>query len=481
MANARPPQQRQQQRGQQRGPQHGRMPVPRSLRVGIILGGKIVEERLIRKREDITVGQSAKCTFSVPIEGLPREWPMFIVHEGRYALQFAAHMDGRVSDGNEVYTLSALKGSHAQKRGEGWVIPLAETARGKIIVGEMTLLFQFVSAPPLQPRPHLPASVRGSFADRIDPHLAVVLACSMAIHAAVAIAASNIDQKKDRTDKIYEAVFKPKKVSARFKRIKVKAKTDEKGKDKKDGDKKKADKKTVKKTKKPGKKTAKKPAAKKNKVPEKVSDDAVERVVQITVGAGKGLLSGPEGDNTQSVSKDLDKTIGAIKNSGDRVGKVGAGQGDRVARGDGARRVGAGERAKGPNVGKGVEDTGKKKKPRVPKSRVRLGGRASGTDAKNLTPSIVTRTIQNRFMNGLRSCHKIVLKTDPNAGGKVTLKFTVGESGRVVSASVNGFNSTVDNCIQKRMLRWRFSPKPKDKDGDATDATFRISLQLQSS
>ncbi len=477
MATARP-------RQQQRRPQQGRAPVPRSLRVGIILGGKIVEERLVRKRTNITVGQSAKNTFSVPIEGLPREWPMFIVHDDRYALQFTDHMDGRISDGNEVYTLSALKGSHAQQRGEAWVIPLAETARGKIVVGEMTLLFQFVAAPPLQPRPHLPASVRGSFADRIDPHLAVVLAISLAVHAGIAIAASNIDKKKDRTDKIYEAVFKPKKVSARFKRVKIKAKADDKGKAdaKKDGDKKKTAKKPSKKpSKKPGKKPAKSGGDKnKTKTPERVSDEQIERTVQITVGAGGGLL-GPEGDNTRSAARDLDKTIAAVKTSGDRVGKVGAGKGDRVARGGDARRVGAGERAKGPNVGKGVEDTGKKAKPRVPKSRIRLGGRAKGSDAKNLSPQIVTRTIQRRFMNGLRSCHKLVLKTDPNAGGKVTLKFTVGESGRVVSASVNGFNGTVDNCIQKRMLRWRFSPKPKDSDGDPTDATFRISLQLQAS
>lgn len=454
----------------------------RSLRIGIILGGKIVEERLIRKRENISVGQSAKNTFSVPIEGLPREWPMFVVHAGRYALQFTDHMDGRISDGNDVYTLASLKGRHARKHGDAWIIPLAESARGKIVVGEMTLLFQFVAAPPLQPRPHLPASVRGSFADRIDPRLAVILAISLAVHAAIAIVANSVDRKKDRTEKIYESVFKPKKVSARFKRVKLKPqKTDEDGKDKADKGKKKAKKKARKP--KPGKphKKAKDGGSKKSKTPERVSDDAIDRVVQITVGAGKGLLQGPNGENTQGVTKDLDKTIASVKESGDTVGKVGAGKRDRVVRGGDNRRVGAGNRAKGPDVGKGVEDTGHKKKPRIPKSRVRLGGRAHGSDAKNLTPQIVTRTIRNRFMNGLRSCHKIVLKTDPNAGGKVTLKFTVGESGRVVSASVNGFSSIVDNCIQKRMLRWRFRPKPKDKDGDPTDATFRIALMLQAS
>ena len=34
------------------------------LRVGIIQGGKIVEERLMRRRERITIGQSPKNTFT---------------------------------------------------------------------------------------------------------------------------------------------------------------------------------------------------------------------------------------------------------------------------------------------------------------------------------------------------------------------------------------------------------------------------------
>ena len=33
---------------------------PKILRIGIIQGGRIVEERLVRKRENITIGQSAK-------------------------------------------------------------------------------------------------------------------------------------------------------------------------------------------------------------------------------------------------------------------------------------------------------------------------------------------------------------------------------------------------------------------------------------
>ena len=132
----------------------------RSLRIGIILGGKIIEEKLLRKPQTVTIGQSAKNTFSVPVEGLPRQWPLFAPVAGRYVLNFAQNMDGRISDGQGIYTFDQLKAGPAQQKGGGYSLPLTDAARGKITVGELTILFQFVKAPPVQPRPALPHSVQ---------------------------------------------------------------------------------------------------------------------------------------------------------------------------------------------------------------------------------------------------------------------------------------------------------------------------------
>ena len=118
----------------------------------MLLGGKIVEERLIRDRGDVTVGQSSKNTFSVPLEGLPREWTLFKAHDGAYALDFTGQMDGRLSDGDKVQTLAAARESGARRVGDHFSLPLGDHARGKVSLGDLTLLFQFVTEPPLQPR-----------------------------------------------------------------------------------------------------------------------------------------------------------------------------------------------------------------------------------------------------------------------------------------------------------------------------------------
>jgi hypothetical protein len=80
-------------------------------------------------------------------------------------------------------------------------------------------------------------------------------------------------------------------------------------------------------------------------------------------------------------------------------------------------------------------------------------------------------------MAGLKRCYKEHLKKDASARGKVTLELTVNETGRTVKGAAKGFASEVDDCITGQMASWRF-PVPKDKDGEVTEASFRIALQL---
>src|ERR1041385_2933147 len=110
MAAARPQPQQQQQN----------QPRQRILRIGILLGGKLVEERLIRERTTVSIGQSMKKTFSVPVEGLPLEFPMFALDQGKYYLRFLNNRDGRLSDGGNVNTLDVLKGRGAVNHGRFW-------------------------------------------------------------------------------------------------------------------------------------------------------------------------------------------------------------------------------------------------------------------------------------------------------------------------------------------------------------------------
>src|ERR1044071_7049283 len=122
-------------------PQPGVAPKPKILRIGIIQGGRIVEERLVRKRENITIGQSAKNMFVVPSGALPRNVVLCEASGSQYVAHFSDGMDARIAVGNEIISLSQLKQTgKIQKRGASWVLPLDERARGKITLADMTIL-----------------------------------------------------------------------------------------------------------------------------------------------------------------------------------------------------------------------------------------------------------------------------------------------------------------------------------------------------
>lgn len=133
------------------------------LRVGIIQNGRIIEERLLRTRESVTVGQRLKNTFVIAASEFPTSFTLFEAKGAKgYTLLFGEKMSGRVSLGDSVYDMKALRESgKATKSGDSWQVQLDPRSRGKVVIGDVTVLFQFVAPPPLKVLPQLPANMRG--------------------------------------------------------------------------------------------------------------------------------------------------------------------------------------------------------------------------------------------------------------------------------------------------------------------------------
>jgi hypothetical protein len=426
-------------------------PRPKILRIGVILGDKIVEERLIRDRGPVSIGQSAKNTFSVPAAELPRTWPLFQLVNGRYVLNVAESMDGRLSDGGQVHTISQLRSSgRIQKTGPAWAIPLTDGARGKIVIGDMTLLFQFVLAPPQQPRPALPHSVRGSFADRVDPYLAVILSISLVVHMLTwGYFKYVVEDAKPHApdvipDQFARVVMRP--------RPPVQPTPSQQPGPATEADETKDDTPAPKATepripdKDPGPPSKEALAA-------KVEGAAPLRVLKQLGAKGSGPLVGT---NDKEGWEDLDKGLKNV-GSGNVVASVGT-AGSQTTRGGGAGTIAAatGTGVKGPT---GPAATGGAKVER----EIKVSGRAErivDIDSGGLDPDKVATTIRARYQARVNQCYERALKSNPNLGGKVNLSFTVGIAGNVVKANAEGFDSGVDQCIEQEARRWRFD-KPE--------------------
>ncbi|MCB9604644.1 MAG: energy transducer TonB, partial [Sandaracinus sp.] len=142
---------------------------PKVLRVGLIQDGKIVEERIIRKRETVSIGTKENNHFVLTAPDLPARFDLFQLVGEDYILNFTDQMSGRVGLPGGVQQLDQLRASGgARNAGSHWQVKLSDSSRGKIVVGNTTLLFQFVVPPPVTPRPQLPAAARGGFVAGID-------------------------------------------------------------------------------------------------------------------------------------------------------------------------------------------------------------------------------------------------------------------------------------------------------------------------
>jgi len=142
----------------------------------------MVEERLFTKAGKVTVGASPKNDIFMSTPSLPRSFCLFEHGKEAWRLRCAPGMDGRVSYQGQVLTLAeAARGGHPDAGGVTG-IPLSESQRGKVKLGEVTILFQFVDPPPVQPKPQLPPSVRGGVFNSLDWVMACCFVTVFMVH-----------------------------------------------------------------------------------------------------------------------------------------------------------------------------------------------------------------------------------------------------------------------------------------------------------
>ena len=439
------------------------------LRVGVIQAGKIVEERLVRRRENVTIGASPRNTIVVPASSLPRSFTLFELSGGQYHLIFGDSMDGRVSVDNQVMSLEQVKtsGKAQAKAGKGNLrrLALTEASRGKVLLGEITLLFQFVAPPPIQPRPQLPPSVRGGLVTNLDWNLTSSFLSVAVVNFAFLLYLKNVDIPRKVAvdalpDSFAEYIPEVEKPKPKLDVSKLAEKTGEK--------KAKKAKKVVKR-----KRAAARPARK--RAPVKTCDDACQaaraaarraRLAKQVANLGALKLLGTKGAGTGATQnligrgdpgRKLDSALRGVSGvrAGGRSGrglqgKGTGGKGSAAGIGDLGGRVG----------GPGKVGTGQAVAERVPRAIVkRKAPKIDGVLDKNT----LNRELR-RAARGVKMCYQRALKRNPDLSGKISVRIEISTLGRVTSVELETDtigDSAVSACVEGLMKRQRFTP-PKD-------------------
>jgi hypothetical protein len=420
---------------------------PRVMRLGLVRGGRVLEERVLKHREVVTVGSNENNTFVVTANRIPHEFRLFDVEHGRYVLQFTDAMSGKVALPDGLKTLAELKGS-AQSKGDCHRLTLPEDVRGKVVIGDCAFLFQFVSPPPAQAKPQLPVSVmRGAVG--IDWATTMIAAFSFLAHFMAMGAIYS-----DWLDPVLDYDVKMATLLESVRNLPPPPEVEEKNVEDKEDKKEEADK--APEAKPIAKVMAKEPAK------TKMSKAEVAALAEQLDSFDMGILGAQTGKTATSdilsSSDSIDTGImdkAAASNAGVSAGGPGGLNlgvaGGALQRGEGGislNQVG--------EVGKTTNGSGKVQVVEGPKGSANVGSANVQVGQVSDASRVVAR-----MRPGFHQCYTNALSSNPDAAGKITLKIQVGASGAVtgVTASVSGnLPAEVVNCVKRRASGGKFSP-----------------------
>ncbi len=450
---------------------------PKVLRIGVMQGTRMSEERIIRDRGTVSVGTTERNTFTVASSELPSTFELFSMVGGQYLLNFTEKMEGQLALPEGIKKLNDLRNSPNVKRGPaGWQVQLAETSRGKIQMGGVTFLFQFVVPPPPQPKPQLPAAIRAGWVKNIDwtynACFSAFLVMAIASIAYVEYVYDPIvdDELSLDDSRLVRLLATPPPVEEPEPTPTEAASEDPAA-----------------------------PAAPTAPAEHRPQPSAAEREAQRTAAAERRSEAAAAAAN-----RAVDAALNALNNSAEfaaltgandtgrgsardalangglqtgtaadlaNVGGISTASGSSVRRGSvasaggnglGGRGLGQGGTVAsgGDGIGSGQEIV----RERVIRGEANMGGGDTTGGEGTVDANAVARIIRGQ-LGGIRACYERELRNNPTLSGRLEMSFTIGTSGRITSISAGGplasSSPPVGSCVSGR-LRGLVFPTPEN-------------------
>lgn len=451
-------------------------PGSKILRVGLFQNDRLLEECWMRKPGTVTIGHDLKRNhLVVPASNLPRTFSIFAYVGGRYFLQFTDQMDGKISRRGEggVQSLQDLVASGtAKKKGSVYQVPLDFGTSGRIRIADAAVIFQFVTPPPIRPRPVLPASMKGGLVNSMERPLALILGLSALIQVGFVVILAVQDwpvveeqefQIPDRMARIFVPV-EPEEPEP----------VDQEPTD--DGD----------------QAVAEDPPEQTNDTveeatPEEIAEARQEERIEVTERVRDTTIVGTLtalGEDGRSVVDRLVDNVGDISTEeafeGAQRVEVGSGaRTDVLGRRDGSPDAGGGGLAEGEEInaigGSDREvDIGDRKEEEV--QRVDLGiSQPDDVVGGSLDTAALNRSLRQLSSN-IEACYRDYLRTNQTASGTVRVLISItarGSRGVVQSATVAldevSPNNRVGQCVANQLQSGRVRlPPPEEGDVQVT-------------
>jgi outer membrane biosynthesis protein TonB len=402
----------------------------------------------------VTIGTSARATIVVPQSDLPASYQVFSYQGDRYVLHFEEKMEGRIQSPQGASELGALVSQGTAKQtGKAYSLALREDQRGKVVLGEVTVLFQFVTPPPEAPKTVLPREAKGNHFKSMDRTFVSLLAASLLVHGSCyGVLASTEIPKEVTLEEIPNRFAKlliperqpapPPPPEEKAAPAEAASPTQEEKRPKGDVDRKQLS---------PEQEAARK-AARAAAVAKAVQSKGMLKVLgSLGPGSGSGAVSDVfgSGRGIGDVATALSGAggVAVATDPGAGGGRKGGGQGGAASIGDLATSGGG-------NVGLGA------------KSDVRVSGSVA-TEAAEIDSAEIDQGKLGAFVRArmglVKACYENALKRNPHLRGKLTIRFTILETGGIadITTALNTIGAPdVAACIINTMRTWRTQFRP---------------------
>lgn len=400
----------------------------RVLKVGLVQDGKLIEELTLKPKTTVGIGQDPENMFVVGGSEWPKKHQLIEHEHDGYHLHLLPGMKGKLSLEEKVYDLEDISNEDiAAKKGKGYTVRLSQNSKGKVIIGDTSILFQLVPPRPQVAPMKLPAELRGGVIRSVDLHFIILLIVSFLFHIGTIRYLNSIEVTEEMdliiAEKLPKVVLPENWEPPLDEELPEDADLEEKGDDKPKG-------------------------------AEKAGPKGPEE---------QGLLAlitkkGDRGPVADILSEGLGEDImSAMQNiSGVKVAR----SGDIGTRKHGG---GSGKSVDIDNLGsfgKGgsVDMAGKDRK--AIKSSIKTD---SADIQGKLDRNLIAAKVRT-YLAGIKACYEYQLKRDPNLRGKITVRFTIGIDGKVTEATIVSStlnDQQVKDCMKRRIMRWKF-PKPEE-------------------
>jgi len=431
------------------------------LRLAVVHDGLVCDEVHQSRAGALSFGSDYRNDVMLFGAAAPLHHTIFDFRQGRYFLDLPASARGKLSLGNKAITVGALR----QQLGGGdrLRVVLDPRAKGKLLIGETTILFQFAEPKPIPAALPFPTEYAMRVRDAFSPLDRYTMASSAAVLGTFFVYQANQERKDemdlDSVDERFHTAMGLREEKPEPELVPEEEKDELAEEDE--------DKKVVEKE-----KPKDKPKILDEK-PEKFSQKAMAEARSVGVARVLGTWGGPGEGTVFDVINSTENNLGELFDQG-MTTTVLADGGDIspfVPGGTGITASGSAVQTAGFETGSGPE---LERKDGKLERKIAGVTKATSTDVfGDVDKTSIKAAIKHRT-SALQHCYNKALRTQPDLAGKMTYTIAISVMGSVTKVEIEEDtvgSAAVTTCARAKIQGWRF---PMDGAEEGAEVTFSV-------